>query len=81
MGTDRQRQEEPLREASERRVRAGFGMMALSSVLLGLFLYLFQDDLGISADTARLISSVFLIAGIADTLVLYFWDRIFKRVP
>lgn len=65
--------------AGERVVRSVFAAMALLSVVGGLAIYLLQKRLGIPSDTARIVSSVFLLAGIADTLVLYFWARIFRR--
>jgi hypothetical protein len=48
-------------------------------VLAGLLLYLLQTSIGISEDTARLISTAFIVVGIADTIVLFWWDRLFKR--
>jgi TRAP-type C4-dicarboxylate transport system permease small subunit len=56
-----------------------FGIMALASVLLGLMLYVLQDQIGIAEDTARLMSTAFIVVGIADTIVLLLWDRIFNR--
>jgi len=66
-------------EPSQRAAKALFAALALTFVLAGLALYLLGDRLGIAPDTARLVATAFLIAGVADTLVLYFWDRIFKR--
>jgi len=74
------RRNEPRRE-SERAARAVFAAMALACVLAGLAIHLLQERLGIPPDTARLVSSTFLLVGIADTLVLTFWDRIFKHRP
>lgn len=62
-----------------RLAKAAFAAMALVSVLLGLALYLLQGRIGISEETARLVSSAFILVGIADTIVLFLWDRIFKR--
>lgn len=64
---------------NERFVKAAFAAMALVSVLAGLGLYLLQARIGISEETARLVSTAFIVVGIADTIVLFLWDRIFKR--
>ncbi len=59
-------------------VKSIFAAMALGSILAGLIVYLLQTQLGIPEDTARIVSTVFLVVGIADLALLYFWDRIFK---
>jgi TRAP-type C4-dicarboxylate transport system permease small subunit len=64
---------------NERLAKAAFAAMALVSVLTGLGLYLLQERIGISEETARLVSTAFIVVGIADTIVLFLWDRIFKR--
>lgn len=71
--------EPPSTENRERFVKAAFAAMALVSVLAGLGLYLLQARIGISEETARLVSTAFIVVGIADTIVLFLWDRIFKR--
>ena len=58
-------------------VKAAFAAIALASVLTGLALYLLQSQLGIEAETARMLSIVFILVGAADTLVLFMWNRIF----
>jgi hypothetical protein len=72
-------QPEDAPSANERVTKAVFAAMALASVLAGLVVYLAHARLGISEDTAQLVSSAFLIVGMGDTLLLYLWDRIFKR--
>ncbi len=64
--------------ANQRLIRLAFGAMALFSVLAGLAIWMFADPIGIEGDTAQLIATVFVIAGIGDALVLHFWDRLFK---
>jgi len=59
-------------------VRIAFALVALVSILAGLLLYLFASRLGFDEDLAEIIAIVFLLAGIGDYVVLYFWDRIFK---
>jgi hypothetical protein len=54
-----------------------FALMAVGSVLVGVAVYLCQKALGIDEDTGRLLSSALLAVGITDTLVLYWWDRLF----
>lgn len=71
--------EPPSTESRERFVKAAFAAMALVSVLAGLGLYLLQARIGISEETARLVSTAFIVVGITDTIVLFLWDRIFKR--
>jgi len=66
-------------KSNDRVVKAAFAAMALVSVLAGLGLYLLQARIGISEETARLVSTAFIVVGIADTIVLFLWDRIFKR--
>ena len=65
--------------AQRRIVRFAFGVMALASVLVGFGVWYFAAALGIQDDTARLIATAFLAAGIGDVLVLHFWDRLFKN--
>ncbi len=65
--------------ANERLAKTVFAVLALASVLAGLGIYLLSERLGIDVDTARLIATAFLIVGIGDTLLLYLWDRLFKR--
>jgi TRAP-type C4-dicarboxylate transport system permease small subunit len=64
---------------NDRLVRAAFAAMALVSVLAGLALYLLRTQIGIAEDTARMVSTAFILVGIADTIVLFLWHRIFKR--
>ena len=66
------------RERSSRFVKITFGSMALVSLALGLLVTAFADSFGISAETARSIATGFLCTAIADTVVLYIWDRIFN---
>ena len=66
-------------KSNDRVVKAAFAAMALVSVLAGLGLYLLQARIGISEETARLVSTAFIVVGIADTIVLFLWDRIFKQ--
>lgn len=63
---------------NRRIVRLAFGAMALFSVLAGLGIWMYAGAIGIEEDTAQLIATVFVIAGIGDALVLHYWDRLFK---
>ena len=65
--------------ANERLAKAVFATLALASVLAGLGIYLLQERIGIDEDTARLVATAFLVVGIGDTLLLYLWNRLFKR--
>jgi xanthine/uracil permease len=64
--------------AKERLAKALFAAMALLFVVAGLVIYVLQTRLGIEEDTARLISTAFLATSVADSLVLYCWEWIFK---
>ena len=65
--------------ANERIAKAVFAVLALACVLAGFGIYLLQARLGIDEDTARLVATAFLVVGMGDTLLLYLWDRLFKR--
>ncbi len=56
---------------------AVFAAAALLSVLLGLALFVFADDLGLDADTSRTIALAFIVAGAIDAVVLQLWERSF----
>ena len=70
---------EPPQGPSDQGTRAMFAALALGSVLAGLAVYLLQGPLGIPADTAQFIAITFIVVGIADVALLYFWDSIFRR--
>ena len=53
--------------------------LAVLTVVAGGALLPFHESAGLSADQARRIGSVFILAGMADSLILYFWDRIFGK--
>lgn len=71
----------PKLDMNRRIVRLAFGAMALFSVLAGLGIWQFADTIGLEEDTARLIASAFVLAGVGDVAVLHFWDRLFKDKP
>jgi hypothetical protein len=62
-----------------RRAKVLFGAVALGSLSAGLTLHLLQAQFGIGEDTARILSLVFILVGVADVLILFLWDRIFRR--
>ncbi len=62
-------------------IRLAFGALALLSVIAGFALYLFAGRLGLSEDTARLLATAFIVAGVLDAGVLYYWDRLFGPRP
>jgi uncharacterized membrane protein len=59
--------------------RFAFGAMALFAILAGLVLWQFSAAIGLQEDTARLIATVFVIAGVGDVLIVYFWDHLFNK--
>ena len=69
---------DPLEKSGgSRRIEFAFGVLALASLLLGLALYLFGERLGLDEATGRLVATAFIIAGVLDAAVLYFWERLF----
>jgi hypothetical protein len=70
---------EHTRHQTERLAKALIAAMALLFALAALVIYGLQARLGIEEESARLIATAFLLTGIIDALVLYGWDRIFKR--
>ena len=72
--TDRKRREDL------RFFRQVMVVLAVAMVSVGLLIILFQHSLSLSADEARDIASVFLVVGAVDTLVLYYWPRLFPSV-
>lgn len=60
-------------------VKALFAALALGSVLAGFMVYLLQEQLGIPPDTARFVTTVFVVLGVIDALILYLWDRFSRR--
>lgn len=53
--------------------------LAVTTVLTGGALVPWHGAVKLDIEQARRIGSAFLAAGIADTLILYFWDRIFGK--
>jgi hypothetical protein len=78
-------QSQPMTDSSsparrnERAAKVAFAVLALGSALVAVAVYLLRATLGISDETARLIATAFILAAVADALVLFLWDRIFKR--
>jgi hypothetical protein len=70
-------QRDPAFPRGNRTARLLFAGMALVSLSAGLALYALAEWLGLDDDTARYLATAFLIAAVADALVLYFWDRVF----
>lgn len=68
----------PKFDMNRRIVRVAFSAMALFSVVAGFVIWQFGEAIGIERDTAQLIATVFLIAGVGDALVLHYWERLFK---
>lgn len=51
--------------------------LAIATVVAGGALLPFHEAVRLDLGEARRIGTVFIAAGIADSLVLYFWERIF----
>ncbi|MGI9384515.1 MAG: hypothetical protein ACR2PO_15295 [Methyloligellaceae bacterium] len=58
--------------------KLAFGGTAIISVLIGLLIYVFAEHVGLEPDMAQWVALVFLGVGVADYLLLWFWDRIFR---
>jgi hypothetical protein len=65
--------------SSEQQVKSAFAALAVGSLLAAVAIYLLRGTLSIPDDTARLVATVFVVLAVVDGLVIYFWDRIFKR--
>lgn len=66
------------RRPGQRGLEFAFGLMALASLAMGLGLYLLGDRFGIEEATGRLIATAFIVAGVLDAAVLFFWERLFS---
>ena len=66
------------RRRSQQLVQLTLAVLSLASLAFGVGIYVLAHRLGIAQDTARIIATAFLGAAIADALVLYLWDRIFR---
>jgi hypothetical protein len=55
--------------------------LAFATVCIGAALGPWHGVLNLSTDEARTLATGFLLAGIGDTLVLYFWSAIFSIEP
>ncbi len=64
---------------AEQQVKQTFAALAVGSLLAAVAVYLLRETLGIPDETARLVSLAFALLAVVDGLVIYFWDRIFKR--
>ena len=67
----------PTETRNARSIAHAFGLLALASLSLGLGLYLFGARFGLDEPTSRLVASAFIVAGVLDACVLYFWERLF----
>lgn len=67
------------RARSRRLVQVTLGTLSLLSLGVGMTVYALAGRLGVAEDTARLIASSFLVAAVADALVLIYWERLFPR--
>ena len=63
----------------EQQVKQMFAALACGALLAAAAIYLLRETLGIPDDTARMVALVFAAVAVVDGLVIYFWDRIFKR--
>jgi hypothetical protein len=52
--------------------------LALSTVAAAALIIFVHEYLRLSTEDARGLASALLLIGMADTWVLYFWDRIFR---
>ena len=68
------------RARSLKSVQIIFASLALLSLLAALAVALRGDELGLPEASARMIAFAFLLVGMADTALLYVWERIFQRM-
>ena len=67
----------PSEKQRSRAILMAFGLLAMASLSIGLGLYLFGARFGLDEATGRLVASAFIVAGVLDASVLYFWERLF----
>jgi hypothetical protein len=67
------------RVADVRAFRVITTILALGTVVAAGGLGLIHDRLHLTHDDARTIASVLLVVGVVDTLILYFWERLFSK--
>ena len=60
-----------------RMARIAVGLAALAMIGAGLVFRLFADEIGVGKDQAQIMSLAFLTIGIADCMLLFFWNRLF----
>jgi cyanate permease len=73
----------PLESEAGRRADLGAfkavtAFLALATVVAAGLVSFVHERLHLSADDARLLASALLVIGIGDTLVLYYWNKIFR---
>lgn len=52
-------------------------MLAVVFVLIGIAVGALGRSIGLTSDEVRDVASVFLVVGSVDTLIVWFWDRLF----
>ena len=67
------------RPTAEQQIKQMFAALAIGSLLAAAAIYVLRVSLGIPDATAQLVSTVFVVLAVVDALVIYLWDRIFKR--
>ncbi len=68
---------EKARRSDRRFFRRLMVVLAIGMVLGGGALGFWPEAFDVATEEARKVGSLLILAGMADTLVLYFWDRIF----
>jgi hypothetical protein len=72
-------QDDSGRPTAEQQVKTMLAALAFGSLAAAAAIYVFRRWLGIPDDTAQMVSLVFVLVAAIDGLMVYFWDRIFKR--
>lgn len=57
-----------------------FACLALFSLAAAIVVSLHGVDYGLPENSASTIAIAFLIVGIADTALVYFWERLFQNI-
>mgnify|MGYP006891185470 CR=1 FL=1 len=61
-------------------VQIMFAVLGLSSLIAAMAVGIRGEDMGLPEGSTQTIALAFLLVGIADTVLLFLWERIFQRI-
>jgi hypothetical protein len=68
------------RQRSLKSVQVIFAVLAILSLSSGLAVAARGDEFGLPETSTHTIAIAFLMVGVADTVLLFLWERIFQRM-